>query len=192
MIIKKRLYTIKKQIMTTLEFCTNFYKNAYFGGYPTKTEFNELLQKVRITEFIDLTTIKERQSLSYNYEFDLKNNRNISYRNYCILDNKIPKCTETFLKLVLFTAEKIKKNTAVYIHCKGGHGRSSLFVACLFMYLLSYNSEQSLYQTKEVHKQRKNLKDKYKDIEVPSSILQRKYIDIICEKIQHILKKKEI
>ncbi len=175
--------------MNTPEFCTKFFNNAYFGGYPTKKEFNELLQKVRITEFIDLTTIKERQNLSYNYEFDLKN-RDILYRNYCILDNKIPKSTESFLKLVLFTGEKIKKNTAIYIHCKGGHGRSSLFVACLFMYLLSYNSEESLNQTKEVHKQRKNLKDKYKDIEVPSSILQRNYIDIIFEKIQHILKKK--
>ena len=59
--------------MSTLDFCTQFHKNAYFGGYPNQTEFKELIEILKITNFLDLTTIKERQNLNYNFIVFIKN-----------------------------------------------------------------------------------------------------------------------
>lgn len=172
--------------MTTFEFdfCSNFYKNAYFGGYPSKTEFKELIHRLHITHFVDLTTLKERKRLDYNYEFDLTEYNNISYTNYSILDNKIPKSTDSFLGFLYNTAKQIENDKCIYIHCKGGHGRSTLLVACLLMYLFAYTSEKSLKCTKKFHGERKNLKDKYRDIQVPQSNIQRRYIHYMFEKLK--------
>lgn len=167
-----------------LNFCTNFYKNAWFGGYPNECQFQELVQDVKISEFLDLTTIKERQYLEYNYEYDLQKYQEVKYQNFCILDNKIPSSTDSFVNLLRTIAKQIENGDCLYIHCKGGHGRSSLLVACLLMYLNSYSIEVSLQKTKYFHKQRKNLKEKYKDIDVPSSSSQRKYIDTIFHKLK--------
>ena len=171
--------------MTILNFCTNFFQtNAYFGGYPSKIEFNELVNEIKIEHFIDFTTIKERQHLRYNYQYDLNKYSYIRYINFCILDNKIPTCTESFFKLLIETSELIRQGKRIYIHCKGGHGRSTLFVACLLMYLHSYNIEKSLIHTRKFHQERKNLKEKYRDIDVPQSTCQRNYIETIYEKLQ--------
>lgn len=162
-----------------LNFCTTFCKNASFGGYPNQDEFRDLIEKMHIEEFIDFTTLKERQNLVYNYEFDIPKFHGISYYNYCILDNKIPYCTHSFLKFIIEIGNRIREGKRIYIHCKGGHGRSTLFVACILMYLNSYSKETSLQYTKKFHRERKNLKEKYKHIDVPQSILQRNYVDEI-------------
>jgi hypothetical protein len=180
--LKGYIENIFKMATFEFDFCSNFYKNAYFGGYPSKTEFNKLINTLHITDFIDLTTVKERRRLDYNYEFDLTEYNNISYTNYSILDNKIPKSTDSFLGFLYNTVKKIESDKYIYIHCKGGHGRSTLLVACLLMYFFAYTSETSLQCTKKFHGERKNLKDKYKDIQVPQSNLQRKYIHYMFEK----------
>ena len=174
--------------MSTLDFCTQFHKNAYFGGYPNQTEFKELIEILKITNFLDLTTIKERQNLNYNYEYDLQYYTDVKYRNFCILDNKTPYSTESFLQLIIDISKEIMDDKYIYIHCKGGHGRSSLFVACILMYLFSEDSKKSIHKTKEFHKKRKNLKEKYRNIEIPSSFCQRRYIDEIHEKLKNIIK----
>ena len=166
-----------------LDFCSKFSHNAYFGGYPSKDEFYALIHDLQIEYFIDFTTLKERKNLSYNYEFDLVDFHNKKYLNFCILDNKIPTCTSSFLRLVAYVSDKIKNGASVYLHCKGGHGRSTLFVACVLIYIHSYDLHISLENTKIFHKNRKNLKEKYKDMEVPQCLCQRKYISDIHDKI---------
>ena len=166
-----------------LDFCSVFSKNAYFGGYPSQEEFKALINELDIEYFIDFTTLKERKNLLYNYEYDLVNIKNKHYINFCILDNKIPTCTDSFLQLITTVSNKIQNGTPVYIHCKGGHGRSTLFVACVLIYINSYDLNISLENTKIFHKNRKNLKDKYKNIEVPQCLCQRKYISDIYQQI---------
>lgn len=166
-----------------LDFCSSFATNAYFGGYPSKSEFMTLINELNIQSFIDFTTLKERKNLLYNYEFDLVNMENRDYINFCILDNKTPTCTPSFLRLIASISNKIKDGIPIYIHCKGGHGRSTLFVACILIYINSYELNTSLENTKIFHKNRKNLKEKYKNIEVPQCQCQRKYISDIYSQI---------
>ena len=72
----------------------------------------------------------------------------------------------------------------MYLHCKGGHGRSSLVVATLLLYLNEEcESPHFLFQkTKLYHQNRSNLKSKYIDIDCPQNLNQRKFIIDMFEK----------
>ena len=62
-----------------LKFCSAFlYDQAYFGGYPTKENFQELVDN-DFTYFIDLTTLRERKRLEFDYSLEIPKNSNLSY-----------------------------------------------------------------------------------------------------------------
>ena len=65
-----------------LSFCSPFYHDfAYFGGYPTKDHFQQLVEN-DFTYFIDLTTLRERQRLEYDYSLDIPHHKNLFYINF--------------------------------------------------------------------------------------------------------------
>lgn len=163
------------------EFCSCFYKdNAYFGGYPSKEQFIQLKEK-GFEIFVDLTTIKEKNSFEFIYNFDtVFQNSQLNYINYSIIDNKIPNDTLMFLQILEKLKIYIEDGKKVYLHCKGGHGRSSLVVCCLLILLNNNNDDkkiQNVFQlTKELHKKRKNLKKKYLNIDCPQVSMQKQFV----------------
>ena len=161
-----------------LNFCSSFYKDiAYFGGYPSQMEFKSLIDH-GFKYFIDLTTIRERQKLSYDYSIDISNYKDVFYINYSIIDNNIPISKDSFMNFLSFLMKIFKKKDKIYIHCKGGHGRSSLLVASIFCFLLMYNPYEAFHKTKQCHERRDNLKEKYRGIDCPQVSAQRKFV--IC------------
>ena len=122
-----------------------------FGPYPSNTDVKEL-EKNGVKYFVDLTSKEDKLD---NYNCDT------TYISYPIKDNSIPDDKEDFLnfldyiKKVFYT---LPAGDKIYIHCKGGHGRSGMLVACLLCCILGLRSEESISKTSESHNKRPLLK----------------------------------
>lgn len=159
-----------------LTFCSSFYhEQAYFGGFPNEEQFKELLEN-KFEYFIDLTTLRERNRLKFDYSLEIPKYKNLVYINYSIIDNNVPLSENVFSEILNLFQNILKTKKKIYIHCKGGHGRSSLLVAALLCHLHFYTPYKALHFTKNYHEKRNNLKDKYKGKPCPQLYHQRKFV----------------
>jgi protein-tyrosine phosphatase len=155
-----------------MDFCSDIYHGCgFFGGYPNAEQFDELLD-AGVGVFVDLTTEKERRFLPFVYPVV----ENIRYINFPIMDNQVPKQKKPFLDLVYQVAEMLKKQEKVYIHCKGGHGRSGVIVASILCYLYNIPPEQAIRWATIHHSRRPNLKAKWKGCICPQMFRQQQYV----------------
>jgi len=68
------------------------------------------------------------------------------------------------------------ENNKLYIHCRGGHGRAGLVVACLLCSIYDYPPEKSIELTSKYHSERLVMRDKWRKIGSPQTRLQRSFI----------------
>jgi len=155
--------------------CSYFIKDkCMFGSFPTQESVNELeLEGVRY--FIDLTdNEKENKIITYKTSYN--------YINYPIKDNYIPTDWATFTVFIIKISKIIKKlktenmTQKLYIHCKGGHGRSGVVVACLLCFIFKLTPYQSLEYTTKCHNNRHVMRDKWRKIGSPQTYLQKKFV----------------
>lgn len=154
-----------------MNYCSYFIKDkCMFGSFPTQESVNELeLEGVRY--FIDLTdNEQEKKITSYKTSY--------TYINYPIKDNYIPIDTTTFAMLIIKISKIIKNliNEKVYIHCKGGHGRSGIVVSCLLCFIFKLTPFESLEYTTKCHNNRHVMRDKWRKIGSPQTYLQKKFV----------------
>lgn len=150
------------------KYASKFYKNSMFGGFPTQSRVQELLE-LGITHFVDLTfptEVKEKYVIP----------QNCSYINFPILDRSIPYPIDDFTSIVLLISETIKDDKNVYIHCKGGHGRSGVLVAILLTLLKTNNPIEALVLTNAAHNERLEMREKWRKIGSPQTIQQKKFV----------------
>lgn len=149
-----------------------------FGGYPSGYHF-DYLKSIGVKYFIDLTTPYERKKLNvYNH-----NDEDIIYVNFPIKDNFIPfdmNLFNEFLIWLLFMISVLKENEMVYIHCKGGHGRSGMLMCCLLCKLYQISPEESIKQVTQSHHDRPLLSPKWKTRQCPSNEIQRMFVARVC------------
>jgi hypothetical protein len=137
-----------------------------FGSFPTQESVNEL-EHEGVRYFIDLTdNEKEKKITSYTTKY--------TYINYPIKDNYVPIDLATFTVFIIKIAKIIKNLTQekVYIHCKGGHGRSGVVVSCLLCYIFKLTPYESLEYTTKCHNNRHIMRDKWRKIGSPQTYLQ--------------------
>lgn len=156
--------------MESPRFCSVYMKDqVYFGGYPTAEWFEELVD-FGITTFIDLTTPFEKRSLPFLYKFP---------HTICfpIRDNQAPSNPEMFRRFIMKLGQMIYSGKEkIYIHCKGGHGRSGLVIASLMCYLDGMTPHEALDRTTFIHSIRRNMKNKYRNIQCPDNYQQQRFI----------------
>jgi len=158
-----------------MEFCSYFIKEkALFGGYPTNNSKNELKEQ-GVMVFVDLTTEQERENLEKYFLDD-----ELFYINYPIEDRKIPIDPYDFTIFIAFLAKVIRKlpnKKKIYIHCKGGHGRSGILVACLiYLHFQNKSTRECLELTNKAHNERTVMRDKWRKIGSPQTAQQKKYV----------------
>jgi ribA/ribD-fused uncharacterized protein len=152
-----------------MEKSNYFYKDrCLFGAYPTQKEIEDL-ENYNVRLFVNLTT-EEENLYEYKSKYDII--------KFPINDRDIPIDNYNFILLILFLENFVKeiKNSKIYIHCKGGHGRSAMVSACLLCRLESIDPDKAIEIISESHSRRKNLKDKWKNKIFPNSRNQRYYL----------------
>lgn len=150
-------------------FCSKYIKDiVYFGGYPSEDWFKELID-FGITCFVDLTTNAEKENLEYNYKF-----KNTIF--FPIRDNQAPLVIDNYIKFIIRLSNLIEKKEKIYIHCKGGHGRSGMVIASLMCYLENMFPREAIDLTTRIHSVRILMKDKYRNRKCPENYKQRKFI----------------
>lgn len=158
------------------EFAINFIYNGFFGAFPLEQHITALKENgFEIIIKLNLSTEKNIQ----DYDTD------IPVLSFPIKDNNVPVDWEYFSGFICYISQIIMSGQKVYIHCKGGHGRSCLVVACILYHLTeSMNSRDAIQKTISIHNQRLDLSNRWKNIKSPFSktqyIFLYKFLNPIC------------
>ena len=148
-------------------FCSEFIKDlGFFGKYPTNEEL-QILEDKGIDVIIDLTNSKENLP---PYTFSKEK------IHFPIEDRRVPQDNENFRSLLNLIIVRLNEGHKVYIHCKGGHGRSGLLVALLLRLMYDYNAEKALSLTHEFHQQRKIIKPRFRKMGSPQTRSQKDFV----------------
>ena len=143
---------------------------AMFGGFPTQEKVQEF-EKLGVRYFVDLTLGNERSTTPYNTQY--------TYLNFPIRDRSIPTDRVAFSRLILNVGKiirEIDRGEMIYIHCKGGHGRSGILVACILCYLYRIPPQKALELTTKYHSNRKKMREKWRKIGSPQTYTQKNFV----------------
>ena len=98
-----------------------------------------------------------------------------------IRDRKAPtkECEKAFAVFVSGVADVMKTDRKkVYVHCRGGHGRSGLFVGCLLAVLRPELSIEDIFERlARYHSNRKTMSDRMRKLGCPQTRVQKEYVD---------------
>jgi protein tyrosine/serine phosphatase len=155
-----------------------------FGKYPTQPQA-DLLIEAGYTVFVNLTRIRGEALPPYSLREDCEKIR------LAIMDSRVPRDSEAFDTLMCTLAEHIRAKKNVYVHCRGGHGRAGLVIAC-FLGLLELcdgrGSEEAcriaLEKTKYYHSKRINMEEKWRIMGAPQTRIQKVYVRKYLERME--------
>ena len=155
-----------------------FIKNrALFGSFPTQESVEEL-ENEGVRFFVDLTFPDERKIVPYTTRY--------TYISFPIQDRRVPDNNIKFACFIIKLStiiKQLKNNNLLYVHCKGGHGRSGVVVAILLCYMFSLTPEQSLEHTTRYHSKRSIMRDKWRALGSPQTIPQKNFVFQFCKPI---------
>lgn len=143
---------------------------ALFGSYPSKEGLAEL-ENMGVRCFIDLTCPDEKGLEKYTTQY--------TYINYPIIDRRCPTDWKGFANLIIRIGDIINNLSSgekIYIHCKGGHGRSGILVACLLCYKYEMSPSNAISKTTKYHGRRKEMREKWRKIGSPQTRSQKHFV----------------
>lgn len=161
----------------------------YFGGMPTAQQLS-LLEKDNIRWIINVMSEEEKQRYPYPKSFVEKS---MKLWEYPIFDQNIPCQPLSFLEWIYNIVHywsSFPQRPKIYIHCRGGHGRSALATGCfLFFYhqlqtygiynklhLKSMTMMDIIHVITKAHQRRQELNPKYFDRLCPVARCQRIFL----------------
>lgn len=158
------------------DFAIQFWGEGYFGGYPTEANIQTL--ETDGFDYIVKLTLDDEKNI-WNYV------TSIPVLSFPIKDNHVPQNWEHFSGFICYISQLIQTNKKIYIHCKGGHGRSCLVVSCILYYITdNVNSREAIEKTVSIHNRRLDLSSRWKVIKSPFSktqyIFLYKYLNPVC------------
>lgn len=163
-----------------MDTCSYFIKDkALFGSYPSDVSVKEL-EDNGVRYFVNLTYDDEDKIKQYHTNYQI-----ITYN---IKDRSIPYDLLTFTQFISHLADIIKQlkiSEKIYIHCKGGHGRSGLVVACLICYIFKLSPYEALNYTSKCHSNRSVMREKWRKIGSPQTHLQKKFVHQLFRPINY-------
>jgi predicted NAD-dependent protein-ADP-ribosyltransferase YbiA (DUF1768 family) len=148
-----------------------------FGGFPTQ-ESVVILEDIGVTHFVDLTCIGEKRITPYLCKG--------YYLRYPIQDHKVPCNKRTFANFIIKISSiisELKGKDKIYIHCKGGHGRSGLVVACLLCYIHNIGPGEAITRTTKYHGTRP-MREKWRRMGSPQTRSQKTFVSKFFEPIE--------
>ncbi len=113
-----------------------------FGAFPTQHQIQQL-EDWGVDIVVNLTHNNEKKIKPYKTRAKVI--------QFIIPDRSVPENVREFCALVIHLTREIRNCKKIYIHCKGGHGRSGLLVASILCYLHKINPNTSFIKTSEYH-----------------------------------------
>jgi hypothetical protein len=145
---------------------------ALFGGYPTRKQIKDLKQ-AGVTWFIDLTHWSDTRIVPYNELVD-------RWLNYPIEDESVPQSPKKFLiflSMIRIILNRLETNEKIYLHCRGGHGRSVLVVSCILSLMNNTTARAGIFAAGTFHLARPELSSRWRNGKFPLSSAQIEFIE---------------
>lgn len=149
----------------------------YFGPFPNQLMIDKLIEE-KFDVIVNLT-MDDEEVLKHTEDKDVigyKVSKN-KYISYQIKDNDVPLCPISYCSFILKLYDLYKNNKKIYIHCRGGHGRSGMVSTSL---MLVINPEQNIKDTiddvNKSHINRVILRDKWKNKNTPFNYNQYSFL----------------
>jgi predicted NAD-dependent protein-ADP-ribosyltransferase YbiA (DUF1768 family) len=157
-----------------MDFCSQFDTNAYFGPYPSQEQMAILELETKIDIVINL---------AYGTEDVLPYMTTRELWKYPIRDKGIPTDWKAFSSLIYKLEHELTINKkTVYVHCRGGHGRSTLLVACYIAFKNSLFAEEAIRIAFKFHNDRVLLRECWRTAELLTKS-QKIFIYKLCSPI---------
>lgn len=151
-------------------YCSYFIRDkAIFGSYPDDSKIKEL-ESFGVHYFIDLTSDNDNVP---------KYKHTSTYIRYPIEDRSVPMNVVQFSKLIIVLCNIINNlnmTGKIYIHCRGGHGRSGIVVACILAHMYKLDPNEAIDMTCRYHNDRKIMKQKWRNIGSPQTYKQKQFV----------------
>jgi hypothetical protein len=164
-------------------------EKIYFGPYPNQLMVNRLIEE-KFDVIVDLTKIGEEEKYNiYNAQNlqnignNVENIGNVEYINYPIDDNSYPENSISYCSFITNLKYSYFINKKIYIHCRGGHGRSSMVSISLVSSLFDYDLKTSIDFVCKSHNDRVVLRSKWKRKKSPFNYLQFLFLNKIHKNI---------
>jgi len=159
-----------------MSFMTPFYRNGFFGAYPTPEDLRALEER-GFDWVISLTVPNEKNIDPYTVAIPMV--------TFPIKDNNAPQDWDRFSAFIAWLAHTLRDDQYVFVHCKGGHGRSCIVITCVLYYIYAFmNARDAIEHTIQIHNQRTNMSLRWKAIKSPFSksqyIFLYKFLNPIC------------
>ena len=154
------------------EFSASLYNNMIvFGKYPSQEELDTVgADFVGALIVVDLTADGEITSGMYDsprVRFPIKDRRAVEPHRYPELRD-----------LVVFLSQKVLSGRRIYIHCRGGHGRSGMIAALVYKRVTKCTGEEALKMVYDAHQQRTVMKPKFRKLGCPQTAAQKRLVMI--------------
>lgn len=167
--------TKPKQVhLSYINYCAYFIPGqCLFGAYPSQDQIEEL-EAWGMNIIVDLTKHDEKNIKKYQ--------TNARVIHFPISDNNIPENKDQFFRLVTCIEQHIRQGKKIYIHCKGGHGRSGVLVSALLCHIYKLTPIDAFRKTSEyhskrpIHARRSKMNDYWKRKGSPQTVQQKQFI----------------
>jgi protein-tyrosine phosphatase len=167
---KNKLFFYKQILRRAMDYSSEFIKDkALFGSYPSQENIEDF-ENIGVRYFIDLTCPSDNLT-PYTTRH--------KYIKYSIPDQKVPTNWKSFSHFIISISDiilSLKDDEKIYIHCKGGHGRSGVVVSCILCYMYNISPQEALETTSSCHFKRKIMKEKWRKIGSPQTRLQKNFV----------------
>jgi len=144
-----------------------------FGAYPTQHQIHEL-EEWGVDLIVNLTSRYEKNIRTYSTF--------VKTINFISSDNKAPENVLEFCALIIHITKLIDQNQKIYIHCKGGHGRSGVLVASILCYKYRIMPHEAIqlttkyHSTRPIHARRPKMNEYWKSKGSPQTKEQKQFV----------------
>jgi hypothetical protein len=155
----------------------------YFGPFPNQNMI-DCLFKENFDFIVNLTMDNENIFTDYfndeingidgfsginmkeeTQTYKVQKNKYISYQ---IKDNDTPECPQSYCYFIIKLKNLYLKDKKIYIHCRGGHGRSGMVSVSLLLSIFpEKNIKEAIEFVNQSHIDRINLRKKWKNKKTP-------------------------
>jgi hypothetical protein len=149
-------------------------RKAMFGSYPSQSTV-DMLENNGVRFFVNLTHENENKIIPYSTKYN--------YISFPIPDGGVPLNREEFVVFIYRLCNIVRNlegDDSIYIHCKGGHGRSGVVVACMATKIFGLSPSEALTYTTNCHHNRETMRDKWRQIGSPQTTPQKKFVLTMC------------